>query len=58
MGIDTVTIKVWQETRKFLRLISAMTGETILEVAHRIAVAEWGRVQNDKSTQDQTESDN
>ena len=57
MKENTTTIKVWEETRKLLRLISAMTGETMLEVAHRLARSEWGKV-NDQSAQDQTQSDN
>lgn len=54
----TTTIKVWEETRKLLRLVSAMTGETILEVVQRLASQEWERVQRDQSAQDPTESDN
>jgi hypothetical protein len=57
MGKESVTIKVWIETRKLLRLISAMTGESILEVVQRLASEEWKRVQNDTSTQDQAKPD-
>lgn len=53
-----VTFKLWAETRKYFRLISAMTGETILEVAHRLVVDEWKKLKNDTSAQDPTESDN
>jgi len=35
-----VTIKVWIETRKALRLVAALTGETIVEVIHRLVLAE------------------
>lgn len=58
MEQDTVTIKVWTETRKLLRLISAMTGETILEVVQRLASSEWSRLRDDTGAQDSIESDN
>jgi len=57
METITTTIKVWTETRKLLRLISAMTGETILEVAQRLASQEWSRLKNDTSAQDTAEPD-
>ena len=59
MDTEVTTIKVWVGARKLLRLISAMTGETILEVVHRIAGEEWNRLQrNDQSAQDQINYDN
>ncbi len=56
MDTTLVTFKLWAETRKLFRLISATTGETIIQVAHRLAEQEWKRLQNDTRTQDQTES--
>lgn len=57
MDKTLVTFRLWTETRKYFRLVSAMTGETIMEVAHRLIVQEWERVQDDTRAQDQTESD-
>lgn len=57
MDKTIVTFKLWAETRKYFRLISAMTGETILEVAHRLVVDEWKKLQNDLSAQGSTKSD-
>lgn len=48
MDKTTTTVKLWMETRKLLRLVSAMTGETIMEVAHRMADLEWKKVSNEK----------
>lgn len=42
--MKSISIKVWEDTRKLLKLISAMTGESVLEVVHRLAQAEWDRV--------------
>lgn len=44
--MKTVTIKVWFDTRKLLRLIAAMTSENLMEVVHRLATAEWERLNN------------
>lgn len=52
-----VTFKLWAETRKLFRLISAMTGETIMAIAHRLAEQEWKRVQDDTSAQDKAKPD-
>jgi hypothetical protein len=46
--MKSVSIKVWVETRKLLRLISAMTDESIQEVVQRLAQAEWDRVNKQK----------
>lgn len=56
MDKTLVTFKLWAETRKLFRLISATTGETILETAHRLVEQEWKRLQNDQGTQDTPES--
>lgn len=41
---DVVTIKVTEEARKALRLIAALTGESMQEVVERLAKAEAQRV--------------
>lgn len=43
MSESYTTIKIWQKTRKLLRLIAASTGERIVEVMHRLVTAEWNR---------------
>jgi hypothetical protein len=51
MQKEYVTLKVWNDTRKFLRLISAFTGEQIVEVIHKMARAEWEKLQREQVTQ-------
>lgn len=41
---EQVTIKVWAETRKMLRLIHAMTGESMVTILHRLVEEEWKKV--------------
>ena len=55
MNKELVTFKLWAETRKLFRLISATTGESILETAHRLVEQEWKRLQNDQSAQNPLE---
>ena len=43
--MDTVSIKLSQETRRVLRLIAAHTDRTIQEVAEELVKWEWQRVQ-------------
>lgn len=57
MDKTLVTFKLWTETRKLFRLISATTGETIMVIAHRLAEQEWKRLQDDTSTQDSSKPD-
>jgi hypothetical protein len=45
--VETVTIKVSEDARKALRLISALTGESIIEVVERLAKAESERLLRD-----------
>lgn len=40
MKHEFTTIKVWTETRKLLRLIAALTGESLVEAMHRLASEE------------------
>lgn len=42
---EHTTIKIWVTTRKTLRLIAAITNETMMEVAHRVLRAELDRLQ-------------
>jgi len=44
-----VTIKVLEETRRLLRLIAAQSGEQMLQVLHRLCVAEWERAQKENN---------
>jgi len=47
MKHEFTTMKIWADTRKLLRLIAALTNESIVEVIHRLAVAELKRVRED-----------
>ena len=44
-----MTIKLWAETRKLLRLIHALTGESMVKILHRLVEAEWQRVKKDST---------
>lgn len=44
MSKEIVSIKVTEDTRKALRLIAALTGETMQEVMERLAKAEAERL--------------
>ena len=39
-----VTMRVWDETRKMLRLIAAMKDKSIIEVLHELASQELARL--------------
>lgn len=39
-----VTVKLFEETRRLLRLIAAQTDERMVDVAQRLCAAEWERV--------------
>lgn len=41
-----VTIRIWEETRRLLRLIAADSGEQMVEVLHRLCEDEWRRIQS------------
>jgi hypothetical protein len=45
--VEAVTIKVSEEARKALRIISALTGESIIEVVERLAKVEAQRLMQD-----------
>jgi len=38
-----VTIKLWEETRRLLRLLAADSGEQMVEVMHRLCVEEMAK---------------
>lgn len=50
MEHEFTTIKVWIETRKLLRLIAALTGESLVAALHRIATEEFQRLQHEVRT--------
>lgn len=59
MKREFTTIKVWTETRKLLRLIAALTDESLVEAMHRLvseeaiqrlAIAEMQRMVSDSQT--------
>ncbi len=45
------TTRIWTKTLKLLRMLHALTGESIVSIIHRIVVIEYERVlkeQNDR----------
>jgi hypothetical protein len=38
--MNYVTIKLWEETRRLLRLLAADSGEQMVEIMHRLCVEE------------------
>lgn len=48
--MDYVTIKLYVDTRRLLRLIAAQTGEQMVQVMDRLCREEWKRVQGKKET--------
>jgi hypothetical protein len=42
--MNYVTIKLWEETRRLLRLLAADSGEQMVEIMHRLCEEEWERV--------------
>lgn len=48
---EQITIKLWAETRKLLRLIHALTGESMVAILHRLVEAEWQRINDRESVQ-------
>lgn len=43
--MDYVTIKLYADTRRLLRLIAAQTGEQMVQVMARLCQEEWNRIQ-------------
>lgn len=48
MDKEKVTMKLTEDTRKALRLIAALTGETMQEVMERLAKAEAERLMKEQ----------
>lgn len=48
---DYITMRVWKQTRKKLRLISANTEESIVETLDRLATEELQRIEAKKDTE-------
>lgn len=48
---DYITMRVWKQTRKKLRLISALTEESIVETLDRLASEELQRIEAKKDTE-------
>jgi hypothetical protein len=48
MDTEQVTIKVWTSTRKKLRMLYALTGESMVSILDRLISAELERIQKAK----------
>ena len=57
MDMKPVTVKLWFETRMLLRFIAAKTNERIVQVVHRLAVAEWSRLSESEKPHDSTDGE-
>lgn len=42
--MDYVTIRIWTDTRRLLRLIAAQTNEQMVQVMHRLCEDEWRKI--------------
>lgn len=40
------TTRIWEETLRNLRLVAALTGERMVEVLHRLVLAELERIRD------------
>jgi len=47
---DNITIKIFVDDRRILRRIAAHSGETMMQVIHRLLVAEWQRIMKQEKT--------
>lgn len=45
-----VTVKLYEETRRLLRLIAAENGEQMVQVMQRLCESEWRRIQQEHET--------
>jgi len=52
MANENTTIRVWVKTLRNLRLIYALTGESMASILDRIVLQELKRVQQEQSTDD------
>ena len=49
------TMRVWKKTHKLLRMIAAQTDESMVEVLHRLAQAEYNRLRVGNTTRREDE---
>jgi hypothetical protein len=56
MEESLTTIKVRVDTRKLLRQIAAETGETIIDVVHRLARVELAKIRGEASPESQQDN--
>ena len=49
------TMRVWKKTHKLLRMIAAQTDESMVEVLHRLAQAEYNRLRDGNTTRREDE---
>jgi hypothetical protein len=55
---DFQTTKLWKQTIRKLKLLAALTGNSMVEVADRLVDEEIRKLGYDPGTQDKTKSDN
>jgi len=48
-------MRVWKKTHKLLRMIAAHTDESMVEVLHRLAQAEYNRLRDGNTTRREDE---
>jgi hypothetical protein len=53
MANENTTIRVWVKTLRNLRLIYALTGESMASILDRIVLQELKRIQSEQATDDQ-----
>jgi hypothetical protein len=46
---DYVNVRIWEDTRRLLRLIAAETGEQMVQVMHRLCEEEWRKSTPEKT---------
>lgn len=46
--MNYVTVKLYEDTRRLLRLIAAQTGEQMVQVMQRLCREEWERIQREQ----------
>lgn len=49
-----VTTKIWQKTRRLLRVIAARTDESVVKLMDRLAISEYNRLENEKQDKEQS----
>jgi hypothetical protein len=50
---EYVTTRIWVKTRTILRMLHALTGESVVSILHRLAEQELERVQKQQQHIDQ-----